>query len=119
VIEKEIWQRFRDRGLKIFAIGVKENGEQASSWSSQHGLTYPVGLDPEGEIYKKFGTGSVPYHVLMDKDLRIYLSQEDFKKGRLIEMIQNNLGIANRSSRKPISTKFIRGLLTLVRKTRS
>jgi hypothetical protein len=100
-------------------VGVKENSEQASSWTSTYQLTYPVIIDPEGEVYNKFGTGSVPYHVLMDKDFRISLSQEDLKKGRLIEMIQGNLGIANRSSRKPISAKFIRGLFTLVRKTRS
>jgi len=77
--------------LKIFAMGVKENREQASSWSSQHGLTYPVGIDPEGEIYKKFGSGSVPYHVIIDRDFRIRLSQEDFEKNVLIEVIQDGL----------------------------
>jgi peroxiredoxin len=91
VIEKEIWQTFKNEGLKVYAIGVRENGEQASSWSSQHGLTYQVGFDPEGEIYKKFGTGSVPYHVIIDRDFRILLSQEDFKKDRLIKVIQDAL----------------------------
>jgi len=86
-----MWQRFKDKGLKVFAIGVKESGKQASSWSSQHGLTYPVIIDPEGDIYKKYGTGSVPYHVLVDRDFRICLSEEDFKKGRLIEMIRDSL----------------------------
>lgn len=119
MIEKEIWRRFKDSGLKVFSIGVKENVEQASSWSSQHRLTYPVIIDPEGKIYRKFGTGYVPYHILIDRDFRICLSQEDFKKGRLIKMIQGNLGIANRSSRKLISAEFIRSLFTLLRKTRS
>jgi peroxiredoxin len=74
--------------LKVVAIGVKENGDQAKSWSSQHQLTYPVTIDLEGEIYKKFGTGSVPYHVIIDRDFRISLSQEDFKKDLLIQAIQ-------------------------------
>ena len=91
MIEKEIWQTFKDKGLKVFAIGVKENGEQASSWSSQHGLTYPVSIDPEGEIYKIFGTGSVPYHILIDKDFVIRLSQEDFDKDLLMRAIQEAL----------------------------
>jgi len=77
--------------LKVFAIGVKENGKQASSWSFQHRLTYSVIIDPEGEIYKKFGTGSVPYHVIIDRDFRIRLSQEDFDKNVLIEVIQDGL----------------------------
>jgi peroxiredoxin len=66
--------------LKVFAFGVKENDQQASSWSSQHGLTYPISIDPEGEIYKKYGKGSVPYHVVIDRDFRISLSEEDFEK---------------------------------------
>jgi peroxiredoxin len=77
--------------LKVFAIGVKENGEQASLWSFQHRLTYSVIIDPEGEIYKKFGTGSVPYHVIIDRDFRIRLSQEDFEKNVLIEVIRDTL----------------------------
>jgi peroxiredoxin len=89
VIEKEIWQRFKNEGLKVLGVGVKENSEQAFSWTSTHQLTYPVIIDPEGEVYKKFGTGSVPYHVLMDKDFRICLSQEDFEKHLLIKVIQD------------------------------
>jgi peroxiredoxin len=87
VIEKEIWQRFKEAGLKVLAIGVKENVEQASSWSSQHRLTYPVIIDPEGNIYKKYGTGSVPYHVLIDKKLIIRHSQERFDRDRLIQAL--------------------------------
>jgi len=50
-----------------------------------------VGLDPDGEIYKTFGTGSVPYHVIIDRDFRISLSQEDFEKDLLIKAIQDAL----------------------------
>jgi peroxiredoxin len=77
--------------LKVFAIGVKENGEQASSWSSQHELTYPVIIDPEVKIYKKYGTGSVPYHVIIDRNFMIRLSQEAFEKEMLIRVIRDAL----------------------------
>jgi peroxiredoxin len=89
VIEKEIWQRFKDKGLRVFAIGVNENNEQASSWSSRHQLTYPVIIDAEGEVYKKFGTGSVPYHVLIDKNFIIRHSEEKFDKGSLIRLLDD------------------------------
>ena len=77
--------------MKVFAIGVKENGEQASSWTSRHRVTYPVIIDPEGEIYKTFGKGSVPYHVIIDQDFQITHSQEDFEKDLLIKRIQDAL----------------------------
>jgi len=77
--------------VKVFAIGVKESADQASSWSSQHQLTYPVITDPEGDIYKKYGTGSVPYHVIIDRRFEIGHSQEDFQKELLIGTIQDTL----------------------------
>lgn len=77
--------------MKVLAIGVKENDKQAFFWSSRYGLTYSVGMDPEGEIYKKYGKGSVPYHVIIDRDFRITHSQEDFEKDLLIKMVQDAL----------------------------
>jgi peroxiredoxin len=77
--------------LRVYAFGVKENSEQASLWSSQHNLTYPVIADPTGEIYKKVGTGSVPYHVLLNKNLIIRLSEEKFDKTNLIQILNNHL----------------------------
>ncbi len=93
--------------MKVFAVGVKENSEQTSFWTSQYKLTYPVVVDPEGEVFKKFGTGSVPYHVLIDKDFRIYLSQEDFKKSHIIDMIQKMLEVPANLSLKAKFKKFL------------
>jgi len=50
-----------------------------------------VVIDPEGEIYKNFGTGSVPYHVLLSKTLIIRLSEEKFDKTNLIQILNNHL----------------------------
>ena len=119
MIEKEIWQRFKDKGLQVIAIGVQENDEKTSFWSSHYQLTYPVISDIGGETYKKYGTGSLPYHVIIDQDFRIRLSQEDFKKGLLIGMIRNTLEGTNPSLRRRTSAKLLGELFTLIRKTRS
>ncbi|MBI4595395.1 MAG: TlpA family protein disulfide reductase [Candidatus Tectomicrobia bacterium] len=91
VIEKDIWQRFRGEGLKVIAIGPKESSEQASIWCTQHKLTYPVMRDDEGEIYKMYGTGSVPFHILIDQDFLIRLSQEEFERDSYREIIRDTL----------------------------
>lgn len=74
--------------MKAFAIGVKESSEQASSWAGQHGLTYPVVADPQGEIFRRFGA-AVPYHIVIDRDLRIVLSTGAFEKDALIGAIED------------------------------
>jgi len=65
--------------------------EQAPAWSSQHHLTYPATMDSEGEIFRKYGNGSVPYHVLIDRDFKIIHAEENFQKELLIGTINNIL----------------------------
>ena len=91
VIEKEIWRRFKDKGLKVFGLGVKENNDQALSWTRQHQLTYPVITDPEGELYKRFRTGSVPFHVIIDKKFFICHSEEKFDGDQLTQVLNRCL----------------------------
>jgi len=50
-----------------------------------------VVADPQGEIFQSFGAGSVPYHVVIDRDLRIALSAEAFEKDALIETIEKTI----------------------------
>ncbi len=80
--------------MKVVAIGAKEDDEKASLWSDEHKLTYPVAIDAAGEIYKKYGTGSVPYHAFIDRNFKVRLSQENFAKDAFIDLIRNNLAIS-------------------------
>jgi hypothetical protein len=66
--------------------------EEAPLWISDHQLTHTVIADPDGGIYKKYGSGSVPYHVLIDREFKITLSQEEFEKEQLTGLIQESLG---------------------------
>lgn len=51
-------------------------------------MTYPVVADPQGDIFRRFGVGSVPHHVVTDRDLRIALSTGEFEKDSLIGTIE-------------------------------
>ena len=47
--------------------------------------------DANGDIYKRYGTGSVPYHVIIDRGFKIRHSQENFEKELLVGIIQDTL----------------------------
>jgi hypothetical protein len=47
--------------------------------------------DPAGEIYKRFGTGSVPYHVIIDRQFIIRYSEEKFEKNHLVQLLNSYL----------------------------
>jgi hypothetical protein len=55
-----------------------------------------VVTDPQGEIFRRFGASSVPYHVVIDRDLRIAFSTEAFEKDSLIGAIEDVIKLKRR-----------------------
>lgn len=53
-LEQEIWQRFRERGLQVLSIQVKEPLALATSFANHHGWTFPVLVDEDGTVSERF-----------------------------------------------------------------
>ncbi len=91
-MEIKIWEKFRDNGLKIFAIGVKEERKSCEEWINKNSLSYPVIPDIEGSIFKNYGNGAVPYNVIIDKDLKvIYSSEEKFNVDKIYDILKKSI----------------------------
>jgi peroxiredoxin len=73
-IEKEIWQMFKDnKDFVLVAIDLKEEKEKVEKFLSTQRITYPISLDPKGEIFKLYTepNAGVTRNVLVDRDGRI------------------------------------------------
>jgi peroxiredoxin len=53
-LEQEIWQRYREQGLQVISIQVKEGSALASAFGEHHGWTFPVLVDEHGEVSERF-----------------------------------------------------------------
>jgi peroxiredoxin len=53
-LEQEIWARFRDQGLQVLSIQVKEGSALARSFSEHHGWTFPALVDEDGAVSARF-----------------------------------------------------------------
>ncbi|HZD18701.1 MAG TPA: TlpA disulfide reductase family protein [Actinomycetota bacterium] len=53
-LEREIWQRYRDRGLQVLSIQVKEGSALAGAFVGHHGWTFPVLVDEDGAVSERF-----------------------------------------------------------------
>ncbi len=76
-LEKDIWQAFKDKGLKAFGVDLKETPETIRKLAKATGVTYPLVQDAEGKIFYHFvrEVGSLTKVVLVDKTGHIvYLS---------------------------------------------
>lgn len=81
----EAWhRRYRSRGLVVIGVHTPEleisaEAEVVAAAAREHGLTYPILLDPEREIWERFANHYWPAKYLVDH--RGYLRWEHFGEG--------------------------------------
>jgi len=69
---EKLYQAYRDRGLVILAISGDRAGTQVvESFVQELGLTFPILLDPEGNIFAQYGVRGLPTSYLLDRRGRI------------------------------------------------
>jgi peroxiredoxin len=86
-----IWQRFKDRGVQVIVIDVKEDAGTAARFRDHHGWTFPVWLDESGELGLEFAprkeglppeVAIINAHFILDGERRVryrdYLNMERF-----------------------------------------
>ncbi len=77
-IEKEIWQEHKDNGLVVVGIDRDEPLEKLITFSKRTGITYPLALDPNADIFAKYALkeAGVTRNVIIDRDGKIiYLTR--------------------------------------------
>lgn len=90
-IEKEIWKKYKDKGVQVLAIDVLENKKLVAQMSKRFKWTFPVLLDTDGKVTKKFApekeglspeVAIINSHFILDRNLQLrfyeYLNMERF-----------------------------------------
>ncbi|MCL4798942.1 MAG: TlpA family protein disulfide reductase [Burkholderiales bacterium] len=90
-LEQEIWQRYRERGVQVIVIDVKEPPEVMRPFRDRYGWTFPVWLDRTGELGLTFApqkeglppeVAVINAHFILDAGGRVryreYLNMERF-----------------------------------------
>lgn len=72
-IESEIWQVYKDKGLKLFGVDRDEPVDKALELKKGTKVTYDIGLDPGADIFGLYADkeAGVTRNVLIDKDGKI------------------------------------------------
>lgn len=87
-IESEIWQRYKDKGLHLYGVDLDEPAEKVRSFAEATGITYPLALDPGGEIFKLFARekSGVTRNVIIDRKGKIVFLTRLFNRAEFDEM---------------------------------
>jgi len=61
-----VYRKYRDQGLVILAINVRQDRKTAERFIRQLGISYDVLLDEEGEVARNYGVTGLPTTFFVD-----------------------------------------------------
>jgi len=90
-IEKEIWKKLKSHGVQVLAVDVQEDKELVQKMRDRFKWTFPVLLDTDGKVTKKFApekeglppdVAIINSHFILDRNQQMryyeYLNMERF-----------------------------------------
>jgi peroxiredoxin len=88
-IEADIWKKYKsNKNFALYGIDLDEPVEKVQEFAKQIPVTYPLALDPKGEIFYRFaekGAG-VTRNVIVDKTGKIVFMTRLYKEEEFSEM---------------------------------
>jgi peroxiredoxin len=66
-ILRELSERYRDQGLEVIGISVQEtSADDLSAYAERYDLTYPIGFDASGHIFRLYKAYALPTQFFID-----------------------------------------------------
>ena len=96
-LENEVWLPNKDKNFLLIGVDYDEPLDKVLAFAKQMKITYPIALDPGGEIFQKFAhkKSGVTRNVVIDKEgniaflTRLYDKKEfNAMKTKITELLQ-------------------------------
>jgi cytochrome c biogenesis protein CcmG, thiol:disulfide interchange protein DsbE len=91
VIDK-YYRKLKKEGFLVLAVNVKQSAEVALAFTAQLDVTFPVPLDPDGGLARKYGVYAIPTNFLIDRQgiIREILIGEVFREEKPLRDLLKN-----------------------------
>jgi len=90
-IESDIWQKHKTNPeFALFGIDRDEPAEKVAEMRKATGVTYPIGLDPNGDIFGLYAEKSagITRNVIIDRDGKIIMLTRLFEMEEFNHMVE-------------------------------
>lgn len=66
VLER-LYGKYRESGFAVIGVNTDEPGAPVKDFVARHKISYPVALDIEGNVHRRYGVRGLPAMILLDK----------------------------------------------------
>ena len=64
---EELYKEYKGKGLEIVAVNIKDKRKDALAFIKKHKLSYPILMDPEGNVGLLYGAYATPTVYIIDR----------------------------------------------------
>lgn len=86
-VQSQIIDRFQGQDFVFLPISRGETKETVAAFRKAQGYTFPIGLDPNKEIYSLFASMTIPRNFLIDQNGKIVACEVGYTPDKLTDMI--------------------------------
>ncbi len=87
-VQKEIIDHFKGQEFVFLPISRGEKKSVVEAFRQKQGYTFPMGLDPKQEIYKKYASNYIPRNFVVGKDGKVIYVSVGFEPAEFSNMIK-------------------------------
>ena len=87
-VEKDIIEKFKGEPFVFIPVSRGEKRETVAAFREKMGYTFPMGLDTESTIYKKYAQTYIPRNFLIDKKGKVVKASVGYDEAEFAELIK-------------------------------
>ncbi len=87
-VQKEIIDHFKGQDFVFLPISRGEKKSVVEAFREKMGYTFPMGLDPQQEVYKKYASNYIPRNFVVDKNGKVIYVSVGFEPEEFAAMIK-------------------------------
>jgi peroxiredoxin len=77
-LETDVWQKFKDRGLVLVAIGREHQIPELRKFKADRLFTMPIAADPDRAVFAKFAKEFIPRAFLVGADGKVAFASQGY-----------------------------------------
>ena len=86
-VEKDIIERFKGEDFVFLPVSRGEKHETVAAFREKMGYTFPMGLDTDNTIYKKYAQTYIPRNFLIGKDGKVVKASVGYDETEFAELV--------------------------------
>ncbi len=65
---QQLYEQYQDQGFTVLAVDLQESEAQVTAFAEQMGLTFPILIDPNGQVFSRYQVRALPSTFFVDRN---------------------------------------------------